>query len=408
MSTAPLSVAAHNALRAEYTRFLRPGRILLSAHSHQAWPDAAREAQARYFDDAAEYVDDKWEHAVLPLMQRVGERVLVRMGYPKTDRIAFGKSTHELLFRLITALPLRARPRIVTTTGEFHSMHRQLQRLEEEGVEVVWVDAQQREGLGARLADALDERTSLVAVSGVFFEDSALLDGLPAVLTRAREVGALALVDAYHAFDAVPIATDAHSFVVAGGYKYAQFGEGLCWLRLPEHASLRPIYTGWFASFESLAHARGARQANAPIPPTAYDPSGAGFSGSTFDGSAAYRAEAVLDVFDRHGLDVATLRAISLAQTDRILQWFSTSAVRKRGAKLTTPEPPERRGAFVSVELPDGPQVASASAIVAALRARGVFVDSRGNRLRIGPAPYLLDEEIDRGLAVIDDVASAG
>jgi kynureninase len=396
MPASPLSPAARTALRAEYQRFLRPGRILLSAHSHQAWPDVAREAQARYFDDAAEYVDDKWEQAVLPLLGRVGERVLVRMGYPKTDRIAFGKSTHELLFRLITALPLRTKPRIVTTSGEFHSMHRQLRRLEEEGVEVVWVDASERAGLGARIAAALDERTSLVAVSGVFFEDAALLDGLPTVLARAKAVGALALVDAYHAFDVVPIATDEDSFVVTGGYKYAQFGEGLCWLRLPSNVALRPIYTGWFAHFESLAHERGSSA------PTAYDASGSGFSGSTFDGSAAYRAEAVLDVFDRHGLDLPTLRATSLAQTDRILQWFSSSALRRRGAVAATPAAPELRAGFVSLELPTG---LSASAVVTALRERGVFVDSRGKRLRIGPAPYLSDDEIDRGLALVDEVA---
>jgi kynureninase len=395
MSASPFSPAARERLRAEYQRFLRPGRILLSAHSHQAWPDAAREAQARYFDDAAEYVDDKWERAILPLLSRVGERILVRMGYPKTDRIAFGKSTHELLFRLITCLPLRTRPRIVTTSGEFHSMHRQLQRLAEEGVEVVWVDARDRVGLGERIAAAIDERTSLVAVSGVFFEDAALLDGLPLVLARAKARGALALVDAYHAFDVVPIATDADSFVVTGGYKYAQFGEGLCWLRLPSEIALRPIYTGWFAHFDSLAHERGTGAL------TAYDPSGFGFSGSTFDASAAYRAEAVLDVFDRHGLDVPTLRAISLAQTERILQWFSSSTLLGRGAVLKTPNAPERRAGFVSIELPDD---LDASKLVAELRGRGVFVDSRGKRLRIGPAPYLTDDEIDRGLAILDDL----
>ena len=35
-------------------------RILLTGHSHQAWPDVARAALLQCFDDAALHVDDKW------------------------------------------------------------------------------------------------------------------------------------------------------------------------------------------------------------------------------------------------------------------------------------------------------------------------------------------------------------
>ena len=367
---------------------------MLSGHSHQAWPDAAREAQIRYFDDAAEHVDDKWERAIFPLLDRVARRILVRMGYPETDRLVFGKSTHELGFRLLSCLPWRERPRIVTTTGEFHSLYRQLRRLEEEGVEVVWVDASDRKGLGARVAAAIDAHTTLVAVSAVFFEDAAVHEGLGEVVARAAEVSAFCLVDGYHAFDVVPVDTGKTSFVLGGGYKYAQFGEGLCWLRLPPDVVLRPVYTGWYADFASLAHGRTGG-------PTGYDAGGWGFAGSTFDASAAYRAEAVLDVFDRHGLDVATLRAISLAQTERILTWFESSRLSRRGARLVTPREPACRGGFVSIRTP------RASDLVADLRARGVYVDSRRDLLRIGPAPYLTDAEIDAGLAHVDAAAAS-
>src|SRR6516164_4940524 len=94
------------ALRAAYASFLASGRILLTGHSHQAWPDVARDALAEAFDDAARFVDDKWDAAVLPRVQAVGERVLARMGFDPGDAIAFGRSTHELVFRLLTCLPL--------------------------------------------------------------------------------------------------------------------------------------------------------------------------------------------------------------------------------------------------------------------------------------------------------------
>src|SRR5579862_3028138 len=98
------------ALRAAYSRFLggHDGghRILLTGHSHQAWPDVARDALVEAFDDAARYADDKWDEAVFPHAKAVGEGVLARMGFDPGDAIAFGRSTHELVFRLLTCLPL--------------------------------------------------------------------------------------------------------------------------------------------------------------------------------------------------------------------------------------------------------------------------------------------------------------
>jgi selenocysteine lyase/cysteine desulfurase len=377
------------ALRAEYRAFLRPGRVLLTGHSHQAWPDAARDALGRAFDDAAEHVDDKWERAVFPLVDRVGRRVLERLGFAPDDPIAFGRSTHELVVRLLSALPRRGPLRVVTTTGEFHSLHRQLRRLEEEGAEVTWVEARPAATLAERLAGALRDGTHLVAVSAVLFEDASIVRGLGELVATAAARGVVPLVDAYHAFDVVPLAwgpaADA-AYVVAGGYKYAQFGEGVCFLRFPRSCALRPVDTGWFADFEHLAGPRGGR--------VEYGTGGARFAGSTFDPTPFYRADAALAVFDRHGLDVARLRAISSRQTRRIVE-----ALARGGATIASPRDDADRGGFVAVRSRD------AGAIVAALRARGVHVDSRGDLVRLGPAPYLDDEEIDRGVGAFLEVA---
>ncbi|HMO27069.1 MAG TPA: hypothetical protein PKB10_12455, partial [Tepidisphaeraceae bacterium] len=66
------------------------------------------------------------------------------------DEIALGASTHELVTRWLSALELRARPHVVTTAGEFHSLRRQLARLEEAGLEVSWDEPPPFETLGAR------------------------------------------------------------------------------------------------------------------------------------------------------------------------------------------------------------------------------------------------------------------
>jgi kynureninase len=377
------------ALRAEYRAFLRPGRVLLTGHSHQAWPDAVREALGRAFDDAARLVDDKWGDAVFPLADSVGRRVLARLGFAQDDPIAFGRSTHELVVRLLSCFPRRDPLRIVTTTGEFHSLHRQLRRLEEEGAEVTWVEARPHGTLAARLVQALGPGTQLVALSAVLFEDAAVVTDLGDVIAAAADRGVVPLVDAYHAFNVVPLAwgraADA-AYVVAGGYKYAQFGEGLCFLRTPRDCALRPVDTGWFADF---AHLAGPRDA-----PVEYGGGGARFAGSTFDPTPFYRADAALAVFDRHRLDLATLRAISSRQTGRILDAFSGA-----GLEVASPRPDAERGGFVSIRSRD------AGAVTAALRARGVLVDSRGDLVRLGPAPYLDDAEIDAGVAALIEVA---
>lgn len=380
--------------RAAYSRFLASpeaaGRVLLTGHSHQAWPDAARDALALCFDDAARLVDDKWGGAVFPRIDAVGRKILGRMGFDEGDPLAFGKSTHELVFRLMTCFRAADRPRIVTTDSEFHSLYRQASRLAEEGFDVVWVPGWPREGLAERLLDALAPGTAMLAFSAVMFEDAFVMPRLGDLLARAKEIGAVALVDAYHAFNVVPLdwgpARDS-AFVTAGGYKYAAFGEGVCWLRIPRDCALRPVDTGWFADFAALegprSHAVG------------YGPGGDRFSGATFDPSCFYRAEAALAHWDRFALDPARLRAISLRQTDRIL---SRLDARGLGDRVVSSRLPERRGGFVSVRAPE------ADAAVRALRKQNVFVDARGDLLRMGPAPYLTDEEIDTG---VDRVAAA-
>jgi selenocysteine lyase/cysteine desulfurase len=396
-ATIPDRVEDLPALRAAYARFLASGRILLTGHSHQAWPDVAHDALVASFDDAARLIDDKWDEAVFPKARAVGRGVLARMGFDPGDSIAFGKSTHELVYRLLTCLPIAARPRVVTTESEFHSLRRQLARLAEEGVDVVWVPSQPRAELPDRLMAALVPGTAMLALSAVFFDDAYVLPRLGDILEKAAAVGAIALVDAYHAFNVVPLEWGPgreRVYVTAGGYKYAGFGEGICWLRIPADSALRPVYTGWFADFGSLPGAvRSTARSPAPsrggVP---YGPGGARFSGATFDAGPLYRAHAVLGHWERFGLELDRLRAISTRQTRRILERLEA---RGHGAAVLSARDDARRGGFVAV------RARGAESIVQALRSDGVLVDARNETLRLGPAPYLTDEEIDRGVEAV-------
>ncbi|HQO27177.1 MAG TPA: kynureninase, partial [Acidobacteriota bacterium] len=388
MGHTPEALARHpNPLAAHYRRFRVGERLLLTGHSHQAWPDCGFEGQLRAWLDAAEWVDDKWARAF-------EQADAVRRGFarllddPGSD-IALGASTHELLLRFLSALPLARRPRLVTTDGEFHTIRRQLDRLAEEGIEVVRVPAEPADDAAERLAAAADDRTAAALVSSVFFGSGRIVPGLGVLAERCRRVGAALLVDAYHSLNVVPFSVRAEgladAFVVGGGYKYCQLGEGNCFLRLPPGCRLRPVVTGWFAEFAALDRA--------PEAGVGYGEGAARFAGSTYDPVSHYRAAAVFDFFEREGLTPALLRAVSRRQVGLLAARFDALApdpaviVRDRAVPL------EALGGFLVLRAP------AAADICRRLKAAGVWADSRGEALRLGPAPYLSDPQLEAAVA---------
>lgn len=392
---APAIDALAARLRPHYGRFLARPDVLLTGHSHQAWPDVSRDAQLEAWDDAARLADHKWDRIfgeIIPGLQRAIAR---RLGCDRPGDLAFAPNTHELVYRLISCFPRDAR--LVTTDHEFHSMRRQLLRLEEDGQPIVRVPVfpagqDPSAGLGdfvARFVGTLErERPRLALLSHVFFTTGAIVGELPALLAAAERLDVTVLVDTYHGFNAIPIDVSqwpgTRWFLVGGGYKYASSGEGVCWMLTPSDArALRPRHTGWFASFGSLAR---------PEAHVDYGDGAERFWGATFDPTALYRGLRVLEWMDAVGLDVATLRAQSTRQTSYLLDGYARRGLAARGLGVASPHAAAARGAFVSFSHPEAP------ALSRQLAARGVHTDARLSYLRLGPAPYTTTAELDAGL----------
>jgi kynureninase len=385
--------ATPNALSVHYGRFGVANRLLLTGHSHQAWPDVALHGQIEAFTDASAAVDDKWDLAFAKA-ERLRQAYRDLLDDPGGD-IALGANTHELVVRFLSSVDIRRRPRLVTTDGEFHTLRRQLARLAEEGVEVVRVAAAPADTLAERLAAVVDDRTAAVLVSYVLFESSRIVPGLSAVAEACRHRGVELLVDAYHALGVVPFSVRqqglADAWVTGGGYKYLQLGEGNCFLRLPAHAATaRPVITGWFAEFEDLA-----AKASGLV---GYAPGGERFAGATYDPTSNYRAVAVVDFFAEHGLTPAFLREVSLHQTGLLAARFDALDLSPDVVTRDRSSPREAFGGFLALTAPN------AGELQRKLAERGVSTDSRGDKLRFGPAPYLSDAQLEAAITTLGEI----
>lgn len=386
-----------NALALHYGRFRVAERLLLTGHSHQAWPDRGFDGQRQAWLNAAELVDEKWERAFAR-----AERV--RRGYARLlgddpENIALAQNTHELVVRFLSALPLRQRPRIVTTGGEFHTLRRQLDRLAEEGLDVVKVAAHPAASVAERLLPELDDRVAAVVVSSVFYETGHIAGGLRELQDACRRVGAELLVDAYHSLNVVPfrLADEGleETFVVGGGYKYCQLGEGNCFLRVPPgREDMRPVVTGWFSEFSAL-------EASGAGGPVVYGRGPDRFAGSTYDPTSHYRAAEVFDCFEEWGLTPELLREVSQHQVGLLAERFDALdadpevITRDRSVALS------EIGGFLALRSP------RAAELSRRLRERGVLTDYRDDLLRLGPAPYLAEDQLIESVELLGESLAA-
>jgi selenocysteine lyase/cysteine desulfurase len=374
-----------NSLAGAYSRFRVADRLLLTGHSHQAWPDCGLAAQQQAWLDAAELVDDKWPLAFAKADEvRNGYRRL--LNDPHGD-IALDQNTLDLVVRFVSALPLQKRPRLVTTSGEFHTIRRLLDRLAEESIEIHRVNADPVETLAARLAEAVDSRTAAILCSSVLYQTGQIVPGLPDVAAACAKHGAELLIDAYHQLNVVPftMAGLEQSYVIGGGYKYCQLGEGTCFMRLPADCTLRPITTGWYSEFDALAAPTAGR--------VAYGRGGMRFAGATFDPTSYYRAAAVFAFFHDHGLSPDFLRTVSQHQIGLLAERFDALDLDETQIRRDRMTPLTGVGGFLVL------WSNHAAELSRRLRAEGVWTDHRGSALRLGPAPYLSDVQLIEAMA---------
>jgi selenocysteine lyase/cysteine desulfurase len=358
-----------------------PDRLHFAAHSHHLWPDASFDGQVEAWNDAARLADLKWER-VMGDVWAAGQRHIadeLRLPDPKT--VVFSANTHDFIIRIFSALPNKP-VRVLATDGEFHAFRRQMARWVESGDIILETVA----------ADRLIERAQqgehdLIFASHVLFNSGTIVTDLESLAALARPEGPWVVIDGYHSFMAIE--TDLAQvadriFYTSGGYKYAMAGEGLGFLHAPPGFAPRPAVTGWFAEFDDLKAAPGA---------VGYADDARRFLGATFDSGGLYRFNAVRAMMAREGLTTRVICDHVTALQHRFISGSDNAVLSKM--RLLNPPGNAQGARFLAY---DGQ---NAQAVQAALEARNVITDVRGTVLRIGFAPYHVEDDVDQLLGVI-------
>ena len=116
------------------------------------------------------------------------------------------------------------------------------------------------------------------------------------------------------------------------------------------------------------------------------------FAGGTYDPTSHYRGAAVFAFHQRAGLTVDVLREVSRHQVNLLAAEVQALDTPSDVADVV-PVLPERRGGFLAI------RSARAADLCVRLRERGVATDSRGEILRLGPAPYFSDDQLRDAVA---------
>ena len=370
----------HSDLKKHYSRFLKghEGKLHFAAHSHHFWPDVSREGHLEYWDHCALTSDEKWNKIFSEVIPTSQKNIAGILNLKNPGQITFAPNTHELTSRLLSLFLGRKELRILTTESEFHSWNRQITRLEELP-EVKITKVKVDENLVSNLKNELKNNHDLFFVSQVFFDSGiALTDQELLELSQATPKDTIMAVDGYHAFAAIPTnleKLEGKIFYFGGGYKYAQAGEGACFIVVPT-GEWRPAYTGWFAGFGDLGKSQ--------ISKVPYAVDGMSFMGATQDLSGLYRFNSVWNLFAKEGITVPEIHAYVKSLQEAFIAGLSPQFL-KTWSLSPLYKDLMWHGHFLTFEARDEER---AEAFEKAVKGLKIIIDRRGTRLRFGFGLY--------------------
>ena len=322
----------------------------------------------------------------MDLPRVVGDRIGQLIGAP-AGSVATGDTLSIKVYQaLAAALKMRPDRRVILSdNGNFPSdlyMAQGLIGTIDKGYEL-------RTPAPEDVADAITEDVAVVMLTHVDYRSGRMHD-MKAITEKAHAMGAVMIWDLAHSAGAVPVdmAGSNAEFAVGCSYKYLNGGPGapaFIYARPDIIESVQPALSGWLGHDAPFAMELGYRPAMSTerlrvgTPPIL---------------QLAVLQEA-LKAWD--GVDMADLRAASIALSERFIGEVSARCPELR---LASPTDPETRGSQVSFGFQHG------YAAMQALIARGVIGDFRApDIMRFGFTPLYLDEsDVVRAAEILEEV----
>lgn len=241
-----------------------------------------------------------------------------------------------------------------------------------------------------RIVDAIDERTLIVPISHVLFRSAYILDVLP-VIEKAHSVGAMVILDGYHAAGIVPFDVAALNvdFYLAGVLKWMCGGPGGVFMYTREDylKTLRPGLTGW------MAHKRpfGFEVDEIDLRDDAFR-----FLSGTPAIPSLYANRPGVEIIAQVGVE--NIRRKSIHQTALLIELAEAA-----GYPINSPRQPSERGGTVTLNPPHAYEVSRE------LLARKILIDYRAQAgIRVSPHFYNSDDEVRQVIDAIQDILNSG
>jgi selenocysteine lyase/cysteine desulfurase len=332
------------------------------------------EAMNRYMDLWMSYGASAWYELWLGEMADARAR-FARLINAQPHEIAILPSIGVALSILGSSLEYGARNEVVITEMDFPTIPYQWMARGEEGAEVRLLSSPDRVQVPLQaFADAINERTALVATTHVFFTSGWIQD-IAAISRMAHDAGALCVVDGYQAAGQIPVDVKAADvdIYLSGGLKWLLGGPGIVFMYVREDLipALNPTTTGWFAAKdmfkfnpERFIRADDARRFEPGTPAVA----------------AVYTANAGMSIIEEIGVD--TIRARTKALDADLI-----GRLRAAGLEPRIPADLDRHAGIVMLPADDP------AALVQGLKERHVIIDYRPGAVRLSPYFYNSEEE---------------
>jgi selenocysteine lyase/cysteine desulfurase len=339
---------------------------------------AAADAMKRFADDALEFGSLHWDHWVAAYE---GLRAAAaRLMGAEASEIAIVKNTSEGISTIAVGLDWKPGDRMVAFREEFPSNFYPWKRLEQKGVQVIWLSVTDS-------LDRIDEAcrgARLLSISFVQY-----LSGYRAPLAAIGEIcrrhNCLYMVDAIQGLGAFPLnvrACGIHA-LAADGHKWMMGPEGcgILYIARDLQDRVEPFEFGW---------TNVAKYADYASRDMALRPDAGRYECGSLNTIGCFGLRASLEFILEVGVEEIASAVTAIA--DRL-----AAGVRSRGYELCVERAPETAAGIVSFRK----QGVDAGELVRKLRSQAVIVAPRQGWIRSSPHFYINPKQIDEVVAAL-------